>query len=338
MAQRTGKTDTSHRVTLPSEIDRVRWSRLHAAPGGTVGLEIRTVFCGDGSVVEITLVDGRGTVHDSLSGKLVGHSVSVDLSVPTNATGALIARVTMPNHGLSAESPPLHVTEPIRVRGPRWSTASVQRGDIVTLTADARGARDGRRADVRIFEQGPGRAAPTPVTHLSTPVKDEQVTVNYQFQYPGDTANILPAWEAPNGYTKPSFLYRVDVCGIRADSSNERTRGLLSFVDDLTLQVVDAPSGIPYGEETVDLTLPTGERQTATLDETGTVTLTELPPGPVWVALPEPGAPSGPPIDSGKSTRDAIATRSSNGALSVQVATGASWRVWTGHRSPLLSE
>ena len=35
----------------------------------------------------------------------------------------------------------------------------------------------------------------------------------YQVQYPGDTAEITPEWEAPNGYRQPEFFYTVETLG-----------------------------------------------------------------------------------------------------------------------------
>lgn len=59
MPEFTGATDEKHTFTLPSEIDSVHWDRRQAAPGGRVGLDIRTLFCGDGSQIQIKLKDAQ---------------------------------------------------------------------------------------------------------------------------------------------------------------------------------------------------------------------------------------------------------------------------------------
>ncbi len=55
---------------------------------------------------------------------------------------------------------------PVWVSVPRWSQETVQRGDILTLSAEARGAPDGERAVVRIFQEAPRGEAHKPVTRL----------------------------------------------------------------------------------------------------------------------------------------------------------------------------
>jgi hypothetical protein len=291
MPEFTGATDEKHTFTLPSEIDSVHWDRRQAAPGGKVGLDIRTLFCGDGSQIQIKLKDAQGTVHTTLSGKLRDNRVNIDLRVPKQAKGGLVAQVKLPNHGLSAESWALKILDPVRVRSPKWSTETVSRGDVVTLTAEARGAPDGRQARVRIFERNPGRGAHDPVTHLQPRTEGGAVEVMYQFRYPGDTADILPEWEAPNGYTQPGFFYTVEVAGVTADSKTSKSKGVMTFVDDLTVQVVDAKSGAPYANQKTQITLADGSTKEKTTSGSGKVELNEIPPGPAKIRLPELKAP-----------------------------------------------
>ena len=291
MPEFSGSTDEKHVFTLPSEIERVRWLRRQAAPGGVAGLQIRTLFCAPGSQVEIRIEDAQGSVVQTLSGELPGPDVTVQIRVPEEAIGGLLAKVQMPNHGLSAESEALQLTESVRLRSARWSTETVQRRDIVTLSAEARGAQDGRRAVVQIYERDPAQGAHDPVTQLRPRVESEAVTVKYRFQYPGDTAEITPEWEAPTGYRQPEFFYTVETLGVTADSKDAKSRGVVAFVDDLTLQVVDAESGAPYADQDVEITLADGSTKTKTTDGNGVIELSEVPPGPAKVSLPEPGAP-----------------------------------------------
>ncbi|PSQ95177.1 MAG: hypothetical protein BRD55_11700 [Bacteroidetes bacterium SW_9_63_38] len=77
---------------------------------------VQTIFRADSSQIEIKLEDAQGTVHATLPGKLRGDRVGVDLRVPEKAKGGLLAKIEMPNHGLSAESEALQVVEPVRMR------------------------------------------------------------------------------------------------------------------------------------------------------------------------------------------------------------------------------
>lgn len=308
MPEFTGSTDEKHVFTLPSEIERVRWLRRQAAPGGIVGLQIRTLFCAIGSQIEIRLVDAQGTVHDTISGTLHAEELNLQLRVPDEAVGGLLAKVRMPNHGLSADSEALLILDPVRVYGARWSTKTVKRGDIVTLTAEAKDAPDGRKAPVRIYERDKRRGAHDPVTRLRPRVESETVMVKYRFQYPGDVADIVPEWEAPNGYEQPEFFYTVDVSGVRADSKDAKQRGVMTFADDLTLQVVDAGTGAPHTDQDVEVTLADGSTQTATTNGSGTAELTDVPPGPAKVTLPELGAPD-TEAEAGKPAETAVSVR-----------------------------
>lgn len=335
----SGTTDERHVFTLPSAIERVGWSRRQVAPGGVAGLEVRTVFCGNGSSLDVELVDANGTTHATLSGALYNNHLSVDLRIPEAAEGAVMAKVEMPNHGLSDESEALPLTEPVRVTGPRWSHETVKRGDVVTLTAEARGAPDGQKALVRLFEYDEGDGAHDPVTRMYPRVEDGALEVAYQFQYPGDTADILPEWEAPDGYSQPQYFYRVDVSGITADSKDAKSKGVMTFVDDLILQVVDAKNGQPYPEQDVECTLADGSTETITTDDEGKAHLEELPPGPVKVTLPELGAPDeeAEPIDGSAGTEEAVARPSQEGVPTATIATGRMWHLWVAQRPASLS-
>ncbi len=335
----TGKTDEVHVVTLPSAIETVRWSRRQVAPGGVARLEVQTVFCGTGSQIDVELVDARGTSHATLSGELVSTHLSVGLRIPEAAEGAVMAKVQLPNHGLSAESEALPLTAPVRVRGPRWSKETVKRGDVVTVTAEANGAPDGRRARVRIFEQDPDGGAHNPVTRLRPRVEGGAVEGMYQFQYPNETSTIVPEWEASDGYVQPQFFYTVNVSGVIADSQNAKARGLLTFVDDLVVHVVDAKNGGPYPEQEVELTLADGSTKTETTNGSGTVDLNEIPPGPARVKLPDLDVPNeeAEPIEVPAGAREAAARPSPEGAPTATIATGPTCYLWVAHRPAALS-
>ncbi len=140
MPEFTGSTDEKHVFTLPSEIERVRWLRNHVAPKGQVGLQIRTIFCAQGSQIEVRIEDAQGTIHKTFSGKLPSDDLTLMIRVPEGAVGGLLAKVRMPNHGLSKESEALRLVDPVRPYGARWSQEKVKRGDIVDLTTEVRGA------------------------------------------------------------------------------------------------------------------------------------------------------------------------------------------------------
>ncbi len=275
MPEFTGSTDEKHVFTLPSEIERVRWRRNQAAPTGEVGLQIRTIFCAQGSQMEIRIEDAQGTVHNTFSGELPGDELNLNLRVPKDAVGGLLAKVRMPNHGLSAESEALRIVDPVRLVGPRWSKDTIGREEIVDLTAEARGAPDGRRAVIRLFKHIEGTGAPVPYTQIRQRVEGGAVQAKYMFEYPGDTDDLVPEWEADDGYTPPTFFFRVNISGVTADS------GMLEFRD--TVELRKEYSGQPAADIPYEVTLPDGSTREGQSDAEGTAVLEDVPPGPVKV-------------------------------------------------------
>ncbi len=119
----------------------------------------------------------------------------------------------------------------------------------------------------------------------------------YQFQYPGDTADIVPEWEAPEGYAQPRFFYTVDVLGVQADSTDAKAKGLLTFVDDATIRLRDLVTDAPVADETVVVILPDGSEQETTLDAEGRAELSDIPPGPIKYFFPDlPGSSRESPL------------------------------------------
>ncbi|PQJ35327.1 hypothetical protein BSZ35_12590 [Salinibacter sp. 10B] len=122
------------------------------------------------------------------------------------------------------------------------------------------------------------------MTRLRPRVENGAVEVMYRFQYPGDTADIVPEWKAPEGYVQPQFFYTVDVSGIIADSQDAKSTGVMRFVDDLDLRFVNE-GGAPLANQTVELTLADGSTEERQTSGEGRVQLREVPPGPVHVGL-----------------------------------------------------
>ena len=184
-----------------------------------------------------------------------------------------------------------------------------------------------RRATIRIFERDPNRGAHDPVTRLCPRTEGGAVEVKYQFRYPGDTADILPEWEAPNGYTQPEFFYTVEVAGVTAASKKSKSKGIMTFVDDLTLQVVDPESGAPYANQDTKIKLADGSTKEKTTSGSGKVELNEIPPGPAKVTLPKLGTPKDEPAEAPEEAQEAIARQSPGAPPITEVATGSTWRV-----------
>jgi lysozyme len=288
MSTHKKQTDNAHQVTLSSSIEGVRWTRRRAAPGGMAGLEIRTRFVGHGAPVKIQLLDKQGRSHGAFDDQIVGNRLDAEVAVPQKADGALIADVKLPKHGLSDTSPALWLTAPVTVKNAEWSTDEARRGDVLTLTTDAKGAPAGTEAEVVIFEHDDDHAHDL-ITRFPVLVEGEKVEAEWEFEYHEDTDDIPRQEELDRrtdetgdehgDYKHPEYFFRVDVLGRSAESD------LVRFNDWIELALVDR-EGQPVPNERYFLEQPDGEEKKGTLDEQGKARC-EVPPGPSKVLFPD---------------------------------------------------
>jgi hypothetical protein len=265
------QTDAVHTIELPSAIERVQWADLRAAPGGTVGLEISTRYVGNGSTLQIKLTDHQGTTHGTFENEIHNNHLSAEVQVPPEAKDALYAEVKFPNHGLKQKSPALLLTAPVKIKNAEWSKDEARRGDLLTLSADVEGVPDGTEATVEIFEHDE-ESAHDLITQLSTPVEDQQVEMEWEYEYHEDTDSIPTDEEAEKGYKPPEYFFQVEVEGGEAKSD------LLTFKDWIGISLVDE-DGKPVSGESYELHFPDGSKREGELDSDGHAKEENIPPG-----------------------------------------------------------
>ena len=270
----TGEVTT---VTLPSSVEAVAWSRGQAAPGGTVGLEVRTRYVGRGAELEITLTDGDGARFGPFKDTLWAGRFQTRIAIPKTAKGALIAEAKLPKHGAQATSPPLLLAPRVEVTEAKWSADEARRGDVLTLTASARGAADGTQAQLSIWEHD-ADGAHDPVTEIRAEVKGEQVKAEWAYEYHEDTDGIATTEEAERGYHPPEYFFRCDVLGVTAKS------GLLTFKDWFEISLRN-PDGAPVAGESYRVTFADGSVREGMLDADGMARFEDVPPGPPAVEI-----------------------------------------------------
>lgn len=279
MAKHKGQTDKTHQVKLPSSIERVQWSDLRAAPGGTVGLEIYTRYVGNGARLKIRLTDHRGTTHGTYKAQIHNDHLSTDIQVPPKAEKALYAEVNFSKHGLKQKSPALVLTAPVTVENAAWSKSEARRGDVLTLSADVEGVPDGTEATIEILEHDED-GAHDPVTELSALVEKKKVEAEWKYEYHEDTDDLPTEEEAEKGYQPPEYFFRVEVEGITAES------GLLTFKDWVEIEFRDE-SGERVPEKKYVIHLADGSKREGTLDAEGYAKEENVPPGPIKVSFPD---------------------------------------------------
>ena len=270
----TGEVTT---VTLASSVESVAWTAAEAAPGGEVGLEVQTRFVGRGARLDVTLTDGDGARFGPFSDTLWSDRFRTRIAVPPDATGVLVAEAKLPRRGVQATSPPLLLAPRVQVADAKWSASEARRGDVLTLTASARGAADGTPARLSIWEHD-ADGAHDPITEISAEVAGEQVEAEWAYEYHEDTDGIATAEEAERGYHPPEYFFRCDVLGVTAES------GLLTFKDYLDVALADE-SGAPSPDQRVVAVLADGSRQEARTDADGRARFEGLPPGPVHLEV-----------------------------------------------------
>jgi len=282
MATHRGNTDETHQIRLASSIERVQWTRLRAAPGAAVGLEIYTRYVGNGATMQIKLTDHRGTTHGTFKGQIHNNHLSTEIRVPPKAKKALYAEVDFPKHGLKQKSPALLLTAPVEIENAQWSQDEARRGDVLTLSADIKGVPDGTEARIQIFEHDEDDAH-DPVTKFSALIEQQKVEAEWAYAYHEDTDDIPTEEEAEKGYQPPEYFFRVDVEGVTADSD------LLTFKDWIEIELKDR-EGQPIPEERYVVDLPDGSQEKGTLDQQGKAKIDDVPPGRVKVEFPDFGA------------------------------------------------
>jgi hypothetical protein len=280
MPTHRGSTNETHQIQLDSAIDVVSWSRRQAAPGARVGLQLNTHFVGNGAVVQIQLRDQAGTTFQTYSEALTANRLRAQIPVPGDAEDILFADITLPDHGLSATSPPLSLLPRIQLDDLQWlkdgeEATEARRGDVLTLSASATGAPDGTEAELVILEHDADGAHDL-VTRFPTKITGEKIEGEWEFAYVEDTDDIPADGDAEDGYQHPEYIFRVDVGGLQATSD------LITFKDWIEIRARDA-FRTPVADASYTLHLPDGTQREGTLDSDGLAREEDLPPGPIRV-------------------------------------------------------
>ncbi|HEX7071213.1 MAG TPA: hypothetical protein VF190_10420 [Rhodothermales bacterium] len=273
-----GQTGKITEVKLTSTIERVMWARMMAAPGATVGIDVWTRFVGSGAAIEITLSDQSGKKLGTFKEKIYANRFGGAITLPANASGAVIAEVKLPKHGITASSPALLVGPPITIENLKWSAKEARRGDVLKLTADVRKAPDGADAEISIWEHD-SDGAHDPIARFPAIVQKERIEAEWEFEYVEDTDDIPADPEVETGYQHPEYFFRVDVYGVVGESP------LLPFKDVFELALTD-DNGRPIGKADYVLKLADGTERRGKLNDDGTTSEKDLPPGPVEVSFP----------------------------------------------------
>jgi len=324
------------RIMMPHFLDRVDWEGVRSetvrpagvgwpravATGGTATLVVDGVGFGPGSGVRVTITDSERTFTRRTSHTLRGGQIRLQVDVPADARGMLLAHVAIPDADrpewdagleegdLEQTAPPVQIVRSL-LQQVRFRTEEAVEGDHITITAQT--SRDvhayagsfeiGRlerygNQNLFICHAGPFRAVPVQAGGMDTtwrvacPAIDRR-TIPAQWQIDAarqEAEKNGEPYEGPDTYRGIELIARVRHLGLRSDSTEARRTGAddtgtLRVHDLLHVTIVDARTGAPYRDVRVDLTLPDGMVKRATTSEAGTISLDAVPLGPVRAAF-----------------------------------------------------
>jgi hypothetical protein len=204
MPEYSSQTGQVKKVTLPSSIEQVMWSKKIAAAGGLVDLDIFTLYIGNNSEIQIELSDGSGKAHGKYTERMAGNRFRVSIRVPSEAREELYATVKFPKHGLQQKSPRLLVAPAVHVSKAAWSKQEAKLGEIIKLIADVKGVPDGIEAVVHIYEFAVDGAHEL-LTKFPVHVKAQKVEAEWEHA-------VLQAAKGAK------YFFRVAVAGVTGDS------------------------------------------------------------------------------------------------------------------------
>lgn len=273
MEKHSGETGKIKEVKLTSTIEQVTWSKPRAVAGSKIGIDVFTKYVGNNSDIKIEIKDKSGKSGGTVKGKITGNRFWKEIEIPDNLKDELTATVNLSKHGLEKKSNTIYLLPPIKITNLQWDKDEAKRGDILTITADVKGAYDGAEANIEIYEHDSDGAHDL-VTSFPALVKSQKIKTEWEFQYVDDTDDIPNHEECENGYQWPEYFFRVVIGGMSEDS------GLLKFKDWVEIELKDK-LGFPYKNKKYVLKYSDGTEIKGTLDSDGKTKIEDVPPGKI---------------------------------------------------------
>jgi hypothetical protein len=203
--------------------------------------------------------------------------------VPEDAEEAIYFEAHLTKHGLKMKSDELKLRGFMEMSNARWGQNEAQRGDIIKITADAKGGADGTEALITIWEYDEDGAHDL-ISRIPAFVENEKIEIEWEFDYYEDTDEILTSEETEKGYSSPEYFFRVRVGGDEIESD------LLSFKDDMEIELL-GEDGTPIADKEYIIHLPDGSQRRGRLDRNGYARESRVSPGKVRIEFPDYEAP-----------------------------------------------
>lgn len=281
--------NTKHKITLESVLVYAEWTQGVAYAGSGAGVEVGTLFVGEGAPLEIEALTDSGKRLGKLSGKLYQNRFHGVVHIPANAKvgEAIYFEVKCPKNGLHGKSQRIPVLPALRVSNLQWGTDVARRGDWITLSADVQNALDETDAMITIYKHDRD-GAHDKVVELRTRIRGEKMKLTWEYQYVDDTAEIPSQTELEQygvDYHPPEYFFTLKIG--EDEYGKQRESGLLRFKDYIEFFARYTDS-TPIANTECEVTLPDGSQKQVTTDENGYVRIDHVPPGPYTVHVSEP--------------------------------------------------
>jgi hypothetical protein len=282
----TKSTDKEHKIKLESSILHALWSSNIAYAGSEAGVEVKTMFVGEGGKINITGKSEKGKNLGKIKDKIYGNGYSGKLKIPDKIKPGDMASFTvkLPQLGLKAESNRIRIVPKIEVSNMQWDKKEARRGDTLKLTADVEGVRDESEVKVIIYEHD-SDGNHDKIAELPTKVKNKKVEVFWEYEYHEDTDEIptedeLQQYNKEKHYEYPEYFF---VLKIDDDEyGRDLESGILGFKDWIELTLADE-YGDPEANKDYILHLADGSKREGTLDGNGRLREEDVPPGAISV-------------------------------------------------------
>jgi hypothetical protein len=286
----TKSTDKENKVKLESSILHALWSANVAYAGSEVGVEVKTMFVGEGGKINITGKSEKGKNLGKIKDKIYGNGFSGKLKIPDKIKPGDMAYFTvkLPQQALKAESNRIRLVPKIEVSNMKWDKVEARRGDTLKLTADVEGVRDESEVNVVIYEHDQDGNHDR-IIEIPASVKNKKIEVLWEYEYHEDTDEIPTQEELDEyggKYNPPEYFFVIDIDGQLFGEQQES--GLLTFKDWIEIKLLDE-SGEPAADAEYIVLLADGSEKKGTLDADGYARIEDVAPGWFWVSFPDHG-------------------------------------------------
>jgi len=273
-------TDSEQEIKLDSYLISAMFEATRAVPGQQVAFEVLTGFVGDGANIKVKGKTEGGGNWETVEGVVRGNSFSGHIDVPEDAQPGDKAffEVKIRGVNIDEESDRIPVVPPVRVSNMAWSAEEARRGDLLVLSADVTGLREGTEVQVTIYEHD-ADGAHDRITELPGRIAQNRLEVRWLYEYHEDTDEILTQEELNNysgTYNPPEYFFTIKYQS--TEFGREQESGILTFKDWVEI-VGEDPYGRPLRNTDYVLRLADGNERRGTLDEDGFAREEDIPPG-----------------------------------------------------------